>query len=170
MARRYFCNVSDSIKMMLPPGTTTKVLDNRVKEKSLNFVYLKKENDEIDFLIESKKIKSDKQIRALEFLKENDGILTTDLETFADVSRAVINSLVKNEYIEIVEKQVERNPFINKNIKQDRDLQLTDEQKKAYDNIVDCMEENKFKEFLIYGITGSRKNRSIFTTNKKSII
>lgn len=170
MARRYFCNVSDSIKMMLPPGTTTKVLDNRVKEKSLNFVYLKKENDEIDFLIESKKIKSDKQIRALEFLKENDGILTTDLETFADVSRAVINSLVKNEYIEIVEKQVERNPFINKNIKQDIDLQLTDEQKKAYDNIVDCMEENKFKEFLIYGITGSRKNRSIFTTNKKSII
>lgn len=170
MARRYFCNVSDSIKMMLPPGTTTKVLDNRVKEKSLNFVYLKKENDEIDFLIETKKIKSDKQIRALEFLKENDGILTTDLETFADVSRAVINTLVKNEYIEIVEKQVERNPFINKNIKQDRDLQLTDEQKKAYDNIVDCMEENKFKEFLIYGITGSRKNRSIFTTNKKSII
>lgn len=170
MARRYFCNVSDSIKMMLPPGTTTKVLDNRVKEKSLNFVYLKKENDEIDFLIESKKIKSDKQIRALEFLKENDGILTTDLETFADVSRAVINTLVKNEYIEIVEKQVERNPFINKNIKQDKDLQLTDEQKKAYDNIVDCMEENKFKEFLIYGITGSRKNRSILATNKKSII
>lgn len=42
MARRYFCNVSDSIKMMLPPGTTTKVMDNRVKEKCLNFVYLKK--------------------------------------------------------------------------------------------------------------------------------
>lgn len=170
MARRYFCNVSDCIKMMLPPGTTTKVLDNRVKEKSLNFVYLKKENDEIDFLIETKKIKSDKQIRTLQFLKENDGVLTTDLEAFADVSRAVINTLVKNEYIEIVEKQVERNPFINKNIKQDKDLQLTDEQKKAYDSVVDCMDKNRFKEFLIYGVTGSRKNRSILTTNKKSII
>lgn len=156
MARRYFCNVSDCIKMMLPPGTKTKVLDNRVKERTLNFVYLKKDNDEIDFLIETKKIKSDKQIRALQFLKENDGILTTDLEAFADVSRAVINTLLKNEYIEIVEKQVERNPFINKNIKQDNDLQLTDEQAIAYNSIVDCMEENIFKEFLIYGVTGSR--------------
>ncbi len=156
MARRYFCNVSDCIKMMLPPGTTTKVLDNRVKERTLNFVYLKKDNDEIDFLIETKKIKSDKQIRALQFLKENDGILTIDLEAFADVSRAVINTLLKNDYIEIVEKQVERNPFINKNIKKDNDLQLTDEQAIAYNSIVDCMDENIFKEFLIYGVTGSR--------------
>lgn len=169
MARRYFCNVADSIKMMLPPGTTTKVLDNRVKEKNLNFVYLKKDIEEIDFQIESKKIKSIKQIRALEFLKENDGILTTDLEAFCDVSRAVINTLEKNGYIEIIEKQVERNPFINKNVKKDNDLELTDEQKSAYTEIVKSMDNNEFKEFLIYGVTGSRKNRNIFTINKKSI-
>lgn len=168
MARRYFCNVSDCIKMMLPPGTTTKVLDNRVKEKNLNFVYLKKDNDEIDLLIESKKIKSDKQIRALDFLKENDGVLTTDLEAFADVSRAILNTLEKNGYIEIIEKQVERNPFINKNIKRDKDLELTPEQKVAYDSIAGTIEKNEFKEFLIYGVTGSRKNRSILTINKKS--
>lgn len=168
MARRYFCNVSECIKMMLPPGTTSKILDNRVKEKNLNFVYLKKDSEEIDFLIESKKIKSDKQIRALLFLKENDGILTTDLETFADVSRAVINTLEKNGYIEIVEKQVERNPFINKNIDRDKDLNLTEEQKNAYDRVVGSMMKNEFKEFLIYGVTGSRKNRSISAINKKS--
>ncbi len=169
MARRYFCNVSDSIKMMLPPGTTTKVLDNRVKEKSLNFVYLKKDIEEIDFNIETKKIKSDKQIRTLEFLKENDGVLTTDLEAFCDVSRAVINTLEKNGYIEIIEKQVERNPFVNKNIKQDKDLELTNEQKEAYNEIVKSMNNNEFKEFLIYGVTGSRENRNIFAINKKYI-
>lgn len=169
MARRYFCNVSDAIKMMLPPGTTTKVLDNRVKEKSLKFVYLNKDIEEIDFYIETKKIKSDKQIRALEFLKENDGILTTDLEAFCEVSRAVINTLEKNGYIEIIEKQVERNPFINKNVKKDNDLELTDEQKKAYTEIVKSMNNNEFKEFLIYGVTGSRKDRNLFTTNKKDI-
>lgn len=158
IARRYFCNLSDSIKMMLPPGTTSKIVDNRVKEKSLNFVYLKKDIDEIDFLMENNKIKSDKQIRALEFLKNNDGILTTDLETFADVSRAVINTLVKNNYIEIIEKQVERNPFINKNVKQDKDLELTKEQKNAYNNVEKCIENNIFKEFLLYGVTGSREN------------
>lgn len=158
MARRYFCNVSDSIKMMLPPGTTTKVLDNRVKEKNLNFVYLKKDIDEIDFDIETKKLKSDKQIRILEFLKENDGVLTTDLEAFCEVSRAIINTLEKNGYIEVIEKQVERNPFIHKDIKQDKDLELTNEQKVAYEKIVNSMDNNEFKEFLIYGVTGSRKN------------
>lgn len=34
MANRYFCNISDCIKLMLPPGTTTKVITNRVKEKN----------------------------------------------------------------------------------------------------------------------------------------
>ena len=29
------------------------------------------------------------------------------------------------------------------------------------------MNNNDFKEFLIYGVTGSRKNRNIFTINKK---
>ena len=43
MARRYFCNISDCIKLMLPPGTSTKVLENRIKDKTLNFVYLKKD-------------------------------------------------------------------------------------------------------------------------------
>lgn len=169
MARRYFCNVSDSIKMMLPPGTTSKVLENRIKEKNLDFVYLKKDIEEIDFDIEVKKIKSGKQIRALEFLKENDGILTIDLESFCDVSRVVINTLEKNGYIEIIEKQVERNPFINKNVKKDKDLELTNEQKKAYTEIVKSMDNNQFKEFLIYGVTGSRKDRNIFTINKKGI-
>ena len=37
MAKRYFCNISDCIKLMLPPGTTAKVVENRVKEKNANF-------------------------------------------------------------------------------------------------------------------------------------
>lgn len=169
MAKRYFCNISDCIKMMLPPGTTSKIAENRVKEKNLNFVYLKKDEDEIAFDIESKKIKSEKQIRVINFLKENDGVLVTDLEIFADVSRAIINTLEKNGYIEIIEKQVERNPFINKNIQQTTDLELTQEQENAYNSILETINSEQYKEFLIYGITGSRKNRNIFTINKENI-
>ena len=32
MAKRYFCNVSDCLKLMLPPGTSTKISENRVKD------------------------------------------------------------------------------------------------------------------------------------------
>lgn len=158
MAKRYFCNIADAIKMMLPPGTSSKVIANRVKEKNLNFVYLKKEIDDIELAIETKTIKTDKHIRVLRFLQENDGILTTDLEAFCDVSRAIIHTLEKNGYIEIIEKQVERNPFLHKVIKQDTKLVLTEEQQQAYDEIKDTIEQKKFQEFLIYGVTGSRKN------------
>ena len=165
MARRYFCNISDCIKLMLPPGTTTRVIENRVKEKSASFLYLKKEEEEIELAIESKQIKSDKQIRALRFLMENEGVLVTDLEVFADVSRSVINTLEKNGYIEMIEKQVERNPFMHKVIQADQDLVLTSEQNQAYQTICNSMEDYLYSEFLLFGVTGSRKNRSIFATN-----
>ena len=81
-------------------------------------------------------IKSDKQIRALRFFVENEGVLVTDLELFADVSRSVINTLEKNGYIEIIEKQVERNPFDHKVIAKDQDLVLTEEQEQPIKQLV----------------------------------
>ena len=56
MAKRYFCNVADCIKLMLPPGTTSKVQKNRVKDKSVNFVSLAKQPDEIEFDIETERL------------------------------------------------------------------------------------------------------------------
>ena len=46
----------------------------------------------------------------------NGDSLVLDLEVQADVSRAIINTLCKNGYLEIIQKQVERDPFKNKNI------------------------------------------------------
>ena len=163
MSKRYFCNISDCIRLMLPPGNTSKDFNNRIKEKTGNFVYLKKEINEIEFDIENKKIKSEKQIRILRFLYENEGIHILDLEMITETSKSIINTLKKNEYIEIIEKPIERNPFIHKNIKNDKPLQLTNEQQNAYDLI----SNSTYKEFLIYGVTGSRKNRSVFTINTK---
>ena len=157
MARRYFCNLSDCIKLMLPPGTSTKVLENRVKDKTLNFVYLKKDNIEIEDDIESGIIKSDKQKRVLNFLMQNDGIQTTDLEILTDTTNVVLKALEKKEYIEIIEQKVERNPFANRNIKPTTNLKLTDEQQKAFDNINQAIKNNEYKEALLYGITGSGK-------------
>ena len=92
-------------------------------------------------------------------------MLVTDLEVFADVSRSVINTLEKNGYIEIIEKQVERNPFVHKVIEKEQDLVLTSEQNQAYQTISDSMEDCFYSEFLLFGITGSRKDRSVFTIN-----
>ena len=79
MARKYFCNISDCIKLMLPPGTGGKKLENRAKEKVGNFVYLKKDEQEILEKLETGQIKSEKHKRVLKFLLENDGIYLHDL-------------------------------------------------------------------------------------------
>ncbi len=157
MARKYFCNISDCIKLMLPPGTGGKELANRAKEKVGNFVFLKKDSDEINFDIENGKIKSDKHIRVLRFLIENDGMYISDLEILTEVNRSVFKTIEKNGYIEIIEKQIERNPFIHKNIEKDEPRILNEEQKRCYDSISFCIENNEFSKHLIYGITGSGK-------------
>ena len=157
MARKYFCNISDCIKLMLPPGTGGKELSNRTKEKVGNFVFLKKDIDEINFLIENGKIKSDKHIRVLKFLFDNDGIYISDLEILTDVSKSIFKTLEKNGYIEIVEKQIERNPFINKKIEKDIPRVLNEEQKRCFAAINFAIENNEFSKNLIYGITGSGK-------------
>ena len=154
MSKRYFCNISDAIRLMLPPGSTTKNANNRIKDKKANFVYLKKDREEIEFDIESENIKSEKQKRLLRFLLENEGIYISDLENITDVSRNIIKTLEKNGYIDIIEEKIERNPFINKNIKKDKPLKLTNEQKIAYDKI----SKSNYNEFLVYGVTGSRKD------------
>ena len=45
MARKYFCNISECIKLMLPPGTGGKELENRAKEKTGSFVFLKEDKN-----------------------------------------------------------------------------------------------------------------------------
>ena len=177
MARRYFCNISDCIKLMLPPGTTNKNIENRIKDKKLNFVYLKKDIDEIEEDIENKIIKSEKQKRVLNFLIQNEGVQTVELEIITDTTNAVLKALERKKYIEIIEQKVDRNPFINKDIKPSINLKLTDEQQNAFNIINESIKNGKNKEFLLYGITGSGKTEiylqligEILKNNKSSII
>ena len=155
IAKRYFANLSDCIKLMLPPGTTTKKIDNRVKIKTDKFIYLKVKQNEIEELIKNKKIKSEKHIRILEFLFNNEGVTLSELEMLTDTTRNIVKTLEKNGYLEIVEEQVDRNPFFNKNVKPTTRLSLTDEQNIAYSTIKNSLSE--FNEFLLFGVTGSGK-------------
>ena len=82
MANKYFCNISECIKLMQTPGTRTKNVTNRIQDKKINLVCLKKEFDEILIDIENKKLKSEKQIKILEFLKDNSKATITEIEMF----------------------------------------------------------------------------------------
>ncbi len=157
MARKYFCNISDCIRLMLPPGTASKRASDRMTEKEVNFVFLNKSPDEIEIEIETGKIKRENHIKVLRFLMENDGIYISDLETVLDVSASIIKTLEKNGYVKIEKKAIARNPFIHKNVERDKPKKLNDEQKKCFDSISFAIENDEYMKCLIYGITGSGK-------------
>lgn len=157
MAKRYFCNISDCIKLMLTPGTRNKNKEKRIQDKTINCVYLKKDIEEIEFEIETGKIKSEKQKRLLNFVKDNEGTTVPEIEMFTDCARGIVNTLVKNGYLEIIEKKVERNPLLERNCEKTNNLNLTEEQKNAYNRVEEAIDKNEYEQFLLYGVTGSGK-------------
>ena len=157
MANRYFCNISDCIKQMLTPGTKNKNESKNVQDKTINIVYLKKEIDEIQFDIEIGKIKSEKHKKVLQFLKDNEGVTIPEIEMFTGGTRAIVKTLEKNGYVEIVEKKVERDPLASKQIEKTENLRLTEEQQYAFDEISTSINQNEYQQYLLYGVTGSGK-------------
>ncbi len=157
MAKRYFCNVSDCIKLMLTPGTRNKNKEKRIQDKTINCVYLKKDREEIEFEIEIGKLKSEKQKRVLSFIKDNEGATVPEIEMFTDCARGIVNTLVKNGYLEIVEKKVERNPLLGRDCERTDKLKLTEEQEIAYKSVEETIDKEEYKQFLLYGVTGSGK-------------
>ena len=151
MSDRYFCNIADSLRLMLPPGRTSKKLSGRIKEKQVNAISLAKPIDKIREDLDNNVIKTPRQRDVLEFLLNNDNSCMQDIELFTDATPAVVSALQKKGYIEKNLIQVERNPFKGRKIEKTTDLKLNDEQEKAFNEI----KENG--EYLLYGVTGSGK-------------
>ena len=153
MARKYFCNVSDCIKLMLTPGTRNKEVNKRIADKKINSVYLNVEESKIDI----NSLRGEKQKKTLNFIIKNQGLTIPEIIQFANVSRETINSLMKKGYIKIEEEKVDRNPLALKKANKNNKLNLNIEQKEAFEKIGKAIDEKRFEEFLIYGITGSGK-------------
>ena len=164
MGHRYFCNIAECLRLMLPPGRTTKNINNRIKEKKINSIVLAKSKSEIKDAIENKLIKSDKQKKVLEFMLDNDNVTAQDINIFTDATSSVINALVKKGYVYKNEVSIERNPLINEKVERTQKLKLTDEQKYAIEQIKDN------GEYLIYGVTGSGKTEIYLQLIEKNLL
>ena len=153
MARKYFSNVSECIKLMLTPGTRNKDKEKRTSDKKIEFVYLEKNKEQIDV----NQLRGEKQKRVIKFILKNEGCTVSEIENFTECSKSTINSLAQKGIIKIQKEKINRNPLINKEVSKSYNLRLTDEQSQAYKKISDSMDKKTFEEFLIYGVTGSGK-------------
>ena len=141
MARKYFTNVSECIKLMLTPGTKSKDTEKRIKDRTINFVYFNIPYEEIDL----EKIRGEKQKKLIQFLKKNEGLTITEIESITEISRATVNSLIEKNILKTENKKVDRNPLINKDVEKQNKLELTDEQKMAYSAVEKAIDENRFE-------------------------
>lgn len=163
IADRYFCNISDSLRLMLPPGRTSKSVENRISPKVINCISLVKKPNEIKQDIEKGLFRSQKQKSVLEFLIENNNSTVQDIELFTDAGSAVVNALVKKGYLKKKPKIVERNPFLHKISDRTTNLKLNDEQKLAFDSV------KKEGTYLLYGVTGSGKTEVYLQLIQKNL-
>lgn len=155
IAKMYFCNVYDALKLMLPPGTRGVNTKKELKGNIETVVCLAKNNDEIEEDIESGKITSGRHIKLVRFLMDNDYVLIDDIVDGLGISRGIIKLVEKNGYVHIDKREVEEKE--NLDIKRTEKLKATDEQQRIIDDIVRKMNSGEFNISLIHGITGSGK-------------
>lgn len=163
MSYRYFCNIAECLKLMLPPGRTAKDITKRVNEKTVNCFEINKSEDEIREALDNSLIRSEKQKNVLEYLLNNGKSTMSDIQLFNDASLAVVNSLVKKGFVRKEIEKVSRNPFVHKIGVKSVDLELTNEQQLAYNSIKNS------GEYLLYGITGSGKTEIYLQLIQKMI-
>ena len=134
---RYICKYSDAMRLMIPSETQS------IYEKH---VCLKGNKEITEYNIN----KTSNQIKVIEYLRNHKSVSIAQLMERLNISKAVINNLIKKDVLE--EKQVLE--YTNQTEFQlDEPLCLNDEQKNACETILNSDK----KAFLLHGVTGSGK-------------
>jgi len=173
----YFCNVYDALKLMFPPGTASKNSSKNLNTKQDTRVMLAKSPDEIMMDIENNIIKSAKHIQLLTFLMYNEYVLTSDVIDGLGISRAVINTVVKNGYITLTKVDREVDLLKDYNVERTYAKNPTPEQREVINKIGSYIYDEKYRQCLIFGVTGSGKTEvylqlieKVLNQGKKAIV
>lgn len=166
MSKRYFCNLSDCIKLMLNPEMNTKNIEDIMQNKKVKVIALKKE-EYIESLEKGAKY-TEKQKKVIDFLSEKEENRSSLKEILEIVSTSVISGLEKKNILKKIEIEEEVQEEIV-DIPKVNFLTLNNQQEKIYKIIEEDILQKKNNIHLIHGVTGSGKTEIYLQLIKKVI-
>ncbi len=126
-----------SYQTMLPSGLKAKEKTN-INKKIVKYLHVLKDGE----------FKGEKQKQVFDYVKKNNLVLKAEANK---ISSSAVKTLINNEYLEEVEKEVYR---LDEEVEvEKKHYDLTEEQAK----VLESVKFGKFKPYLLHGVTGSGK-------------
>ena len=155
IANYYCCDINAVIQAAVPMKF--------LKENSTN-----KEKTQKYIIFKTKENAPSRHIDKLEKLEQLGEISVIDFEKEVNTTRATLLKLQEQGFVEIIDKSIYRDPLsIFKNNVQDEFPPLSDDQEKAFNEIVQKLNKKQTEPILLNGITGSGKTEIYFRAIKK---
>ncbi len=129
-----------------------------VGDKLITVCELNIEDGELEKVLQSlEKSNAYVQAKMVELLSECGRLSLADLVNFSGGSYSGIRSLLKKGYITTFEVEVMREPKESELCAKEKPCTLTDEQNDVLKSLLNTVERQEYKPYLLHGVTGSGK-------------